>query len=81
MSESQLDATPYLIKKYRLVYYFFESIMQCCLSPLDNVSANPGCECFTLKYDGGFDLNVNIGDVPELDLPTCDLMPVVMSTD
>ena len=68
-------------KKHRLVCYFFESTMQCCLSPLDNVSANPGCECFTLIRDGGFDTNVKIGDVPELDLPTCDLLHVVLSTD
>ena len=56
-------------------------MLKCLLSPLDNVSANPGCESFTLKYDGGFDLNVNMKEVPEIDTPTCDLLPVIMSTD
>ena len=54
--------------------------MHCLLSPLDNVSANPGCESFTLKYDGGFDLNVNIKDVPLIDVPTCDLLPAITNT-
>ena len=55
--------------------------MQCCLIPLENVSANPGCECFTLKHDGGFDTNVRIGDVPELDFPACDFLPPMIRTD
>ena len=54
--------------------------MRCLLSPLDNVSANQGRESFTLKYDGGFDLNVNIRDVPVIDVPTCDLLPVTTNT-
>ena len=55
--------------------------MQTFLSPLDNVSANPGCECFSLIFDGGFDSNVNIGEVPDIELPICDLMPVIINTD
>ena len=47
----------------------------CLLSALDIVSANPGSESFTLKYDGGFDLNVNIKDVPEIDARTSDFDP------
>ena len=69
-----------LDKKNRLTCYFFESVVHCLLSPLDNVSANPGCESFTLKCDGGFDLNVNIKDVPLIDVPTCDLLPVITNT-
>ena len=61
--------------------YFSESVMQCCLSPLDNVSANPRWEYFILKHDGGFDPNVSIGDVPELDLTACDLLHVSIKTD
>ena len=32
-----------------------------------------------LKHDGGFDLNVNIRDVPAIDTPNCDLLPVMMN--
>ena len=51
------------------------------LSPLENVSANPGCECFSLTFDGGFNSNVNVGDVPEIEFTICDSMPVVINTD
>ena len=34
-----------------------------------------------MKYDGGFDPYVRIGDVPKVDLPDFDLLPVAMRTD
>ena len=55
--------------------------MQTFLSPLDNVPANPGCECCSLVLDGGFDNNAIIHNAPEIDIETCDLLHVVMSTD
>ena len=36
---------------------------------------------FSLMLDGVFDSNVNIGDVPEIKLPICDLTPVIINTD
>ena len=56
-------------------------MMQYLLSPLENVSANPGCESFTLKCNGGCDLNVIIKEVPEIDRPAYDLWTVTMNTD
>ena len=55
--------------------------MQCLLSLLDNVSVNLGCESFTLKHDGMFDSNMRTKEVPEIDMPTCDSLPVKMSTE
>ena len=40
-------------------------MMQCLVSPLDNVSENPVYESFTLNCDRGFDLNVSTKEVPE----------------
>ena len=31
-------------------------------------------------FDGDFDSNASIGDVPEIELPICDLMPVIINT-
>ena len=56
-------------------------MMKSLLSPLGNVLVNPGCKSFALKCDGGFNLNVSIKEVPEIDTPTCDLLPMLMSTD
>ena len=56
-------------------------MMQCLLSLLDNVLANPGCESFALNHYGRFDLNENMKEVPEIDMRTCDLLPVKMSTE
>ena len=67
-------------KKHRLLCYFFESSIQTMLSPLNNVSRNPGCETFSLVFDEGYDSNINIGDTLELDIETCDLLPVVIDT-
>ena len=47
---------------------------------MDNVSANPGCECF-LIFDSGFDSNVSIGEMPEIELPIYDLMHVIMNIE
>ena len=63
-----------------LICYFFQSAIQCLLITLENVSGNPGCESFTLKHDGRFDLNVNMKEVLDIDMPTCDLFPVKMNT-
>ena len=68
-------------KKRRSISYFFEHMMQCLLSPLDNASASPGCESIALKCDGGFDFSANTKEVPEIDIPSCDLLPVIMSTE
>ena len=34
-----------------------------------------------LIVDGGFHSNANVGDVPEIELPICDLMPAIINTD
>ena len=57
----------------------FECTKQCLLSPLENVSANPGCESLTLKDDGGFYLNFSIKEVLEIYMSTCDLSTVTMN--
>ena len=62
-------------KKHRLLCHFFESMIQMFLSPLYNVSKNPGCESFSLAFDGGFDENMSARDVPEIDMETRDLLP------
>ena len=36
---------------------------------------------FSLTFDGGFDSNASIGDVPEIEFPICDLVPVIIKTD
>ena len=43
-----------LQKKHRLVCYLFETTLQLCLSPVDNISSNPGCETFAMVWDEGF---------------------------
>jgi len=48
-------------KKHRLICYLFETTLQLCLSPFDNISQNPGCESFALVWDGGYeDVDMNI---------------------
>ena len=42
-------------KKHRLVCYLFESTLQMCLSPSDNLSQNPGCEAFSHVWDEGYE--------------------------
>ena len=64
-----------------LVCYFFESLIQMFLSLMDNFSNNPGCEFFSLTFDGSYDLNTNVGEVPEIELPICGPMPVIINTD
>ena len=32
-------------------------------------------------FGGGFDSNSNIGDVPEIELPICDLITLIINTD
>ena len=56
-----------------MVRCFFESVMEAFLSPLDDVSANLGCECFSLTIDGGFDSKISIGEVSWIELSICDL--------
>ena len=56
-------------------------MMQFLESPLDDVSANPGCHPFTLMCDGGFDLNTSTKEVLEIDMPTCDVLVMTMSTE
>ena len=68
-------------KKHRLLCYFFESTVQTLLSPLNNVSRNSGCETFSLIFNEGYDENINIGETLELDIETCDLLPVVTDTN
>ena len=47
-------------KKHRLVCYLFESTMQMCLSPTNNLSQNPGCEAFSHVWDEGYEeINMN----------------------
>ena len=45
------------------------------------MSSNTGCECFSLTFDGEFDSNINNGEVPEIGLPICGLMLVIINTD
>lgn len=48
-------------KKHRLICYLFETRLQLCLSPFDNISQNPGCESFALVWDGGYeDVDMNV---------------------
>ena len=54
---------------------------QCLLRTLEYVSAIPGCEPFTLKYDGGLDLNANIKEPPEINTLAYDLFPVINNTE
>ena len=56
-------------------------MMQCLLSPLDNVSANPGCESVTLKHDEGFDLIASTKEVQETYMPAYDLFTVTMENE
>ena len=53
--------------------------MQCLLSPLDSVLANPRCKSHALKCGGGFGLNASISDAPEINMLTCGLLPVIMA--
>ena len=66
-------------KKHRLLCYFFESSIQTLLSPLSNISINPGAEAFSLVFDEGYDDSVNIGETLELDVETCDLLPIIIN--
>jgi len=38
-------------KKHRLLCYLFETTLQMCLNPFDNISENPGCEAFCSVWD------------------------------
>ena len=49
--------------------------MQTFLSPLSNISQNPGCESFSLVFDEGCDSNINVGENLDLGVETCDLLP------
>ena len=55
--------------------------MQTFSNPLDNLSANTGCEHYSLVSDGDLGNNVNIHNVPEIDIETCDLLHIAMNTD
>ena len=49
------------------------------LSPLSNISQNPGCESFSLVFDEGYDSNINFGETLDLHIETCDLLPFVIN--
>ena len=40
-------------KKHRFVCYLLETTLQLCLAPDDDLSENPGCECFSMVRDCG----------------------------
>jgi len=43
-----------LAKKHRMVCYFFEKMFDLMLGLDNNLSSNPGFECFVGKWDGGY---------------------------
>ena len=47
---------------------------------MNNVSQNPSCETFSLIFDEEYDNNANMGETLELDIETCDLLPVIIDT-
>ena len=55
-------------------------MMQTFLSPLNKFSQNPGYESFSLVFDEGYSNNVNLRDALELDIETCDLLRVIISS-
>lgn len=42
-------------KKHILVCYLLESTLQMCLSPIDNLTENAGCEFFSSTHDKGYE--------------------------
>ena len=67
-------------KKHRLLCYFFDSTVETLTNILSNVSGNPGCEIFSLIFNKGWNNNANMGEILELDIEACDLLPVIIDT-
>ena len=41
---------------------------------------NPGCKTFSLIFNEGCNNNANMGEILELDIEACDLLPVIIDT-
>ena len=55
-------------KKRRLVCYLLETTIQLCLTPDDDLSENPRCECFSMVHDCGMVNEQDMADYLQHDI-------------